>query len=72
MKLSNEDINSVWNKINRDAHMLECIDNMHKNMEYEVSCEDPDDSYISIDGLRLVFENGEYKGWYIFEEETKE
>lgn len=71
MKLSSENINAARNKIDRDIRMLECIDNMHKKMEYKVSCEDPNVSYISIDGLRLVFENGVYKGRYIFEEEEE-
>lgn len=61
----------VGKNIERDIQMLECIESMHKNMEYEVSCEDPDVSYISIDGIRLIFENGVYKGWYVFKEETK-
>lgn len=72
MKLSNENINSKRNEIDRDIRMLECIENMHKRMEYKVSCEDPNISYISIDGLRLIFENGVYKGRYIFEEEVDE
>lgn len=72
MKLSNENVNATRNKIDRDIRMLECIENIHKKMEYEISCEDPNVSYISIDGLRLIFENGVYKGWYVFEEETEE
>lgn len=70
MKLSNENVNATQNKIDRDIRMLECIESMHKKMEYEVSCEDPNVSYISIDGLRLIFENGVYMGWYIFEEDA--
>lgn len=69
MNLNNENINEKREAIDRDIRMLECIESMHKNMEYEVSCEDPDVSYISIDGLRLIFESGVYKGRYVFEEE---
>lgn len=72
MKLSNENISAAQKNIDRDIRMLECIESMHKKMEYEVSCEDPNVSYISIDGLRLIFENGTYKGWYVFKEEIKE
>lgn len=71
MNLNNENINKKRETIDRDIRMLECIESMHKNMEYEVSCENPDVSYISIDGLRLIFENGVYKGRYVFEEETE-
>lgn len=72
MELSNEYLDNARKNINRDARMLECIDNMHSKMEYEVSREDPNVSYISIDGVRLIFENGEYKGWLILEKEGKE
>lgn len=71
MKLSSENINIERNKIDRDIRMLECIESMYKKMEYEVSCEDPNVSYISIDGIRLIFEDGVYKGRYVFKEETK-
>lgn len=68
MKLSNENVNTKRNEIDQDIRMLECIESMHKKMEYEVSSEYPDFSYISIDGVRFVFKNGEY-GWrYVFEE----
>lgn len=72
MKLNNENVNGKREAIDRDIRMLECIESMHKNMEYEVSCEDPDVSYISIDGLRLIFNDGKFKGWYAVPEEEKE
>lgn len=32
----------------------------------EVSCEDPNTEYITFpDGLRLIFREGEYAGWYV-------
>jgi hypothetical protein len=32
----------------------------------EVSCEDPSTEYITfLDGLRLIFRNREYCGWYV-------
>lgn len=37
-------------------------------MKFEItkSCEDSSKTYVTFpDGLRLIFENGEYVGWYI-------
>lgn len=50
--------------------IFKCILSMYEKMEYEVSCENSNISYISIDKIRFIFENGVYKGWYIFEEDA--
>ena len=71
MKLNNENINGKRENTGKDSQMLKCVENMLDKMEYEVSCKNPDTSYISIDGLRLIFKNGVYKGWYVFEEEEE-
>ena len=36
------------------------------NTSVTVSCEDASKVYITFpDGLRLIFQNGEYVGWYV-------
>lgn len=47
----------------KDIRMLSCIEDMLSKMEYSVSEKDPKISYISIDDIDLVFEDGKYKTW---------
>ena len=42
------------------------------NTKITTSCEDPDTQYVDFpDGLRLIYRNGEYVGWYLPGEEEK-
>ena len=41
-------------------------ENMRQRLELSTSCEDENIQYLTFpDGLRLIFDHGEYVGWYV-------
>ena len=41
-------------------------ENMRQRLELTTSCEDENTQYLTFpDGLRLIFREGEYVGWYV-------